>query len=107
MTQAQVVHRVEPRGIQAQDLAALGAQLAGHGYTQQQVTGLLARVQKVAEQSTMMSTSEILEDLSNIQRARLVRLMGLIQAMPDKLGYISRSAVLMAIGSVMNEIPRQ
>lgn len=106
MTELRVLHPDPPRGVQAQDLAALGAQLAGHGYTQQQVTGLLARIQKVAEQATMMSMSETLGDLAQIQRAKLLQLMTLIQGMPDKLGYISRSAVLMAIGSVMNEIPR-
>ncbi|HEY6075006.1 MAG TPA: hypothetical protein VIV15_16910 [Anaerolineales bacterium] len=96
-----------PDGVDAQDIAALGALLAGHGLSRIQVRGLLARIQKVSEQLAIMSLAEILEDVRKIQEARLWRIINFVQAMPSVGGYISRASIVNYIHTVTAETPRQ
>lgn len=96
-----------PNGVAAQDIAALGALLSGHGLSKTQVQGLMARIQKMSEQLVIVSLSEVLEDVRRIQEGRLWRIIQLIQAMPSMGGYVNRNAVLTTIHTVAAETPRQ
>lgn len=96
-----------PNGVAAQDIAALGALMAGHGLSQKQVLGLVARIQKVAEQVAIANVAEILEDVRKIQEARMLRIINFVQALSGMGGYVSRNAVISYIHAVNAETPRQ
>lgn len=111
MTEVEVQHyptpQPPPNGVNAQDIAALGALLAGHGLSRIQVQGLIARIQKVSEQLAIMSLAEILEDVRKIQEARLWRIINFVQSMPSMGGYVSKNSVVNYIHTVTAETPRQ
>lgn len=96
-----------PNGVSAQDIASLGALLAGHGLSRIQVQGLIARIQKVAEQLAVMSLADILDDVRKIQEARLWRIINFVQSMPSMGGYVSKNSVINYIHTVTAETPRQ
>lgn len=102
---AHVVDR--PNGTAAQDMAALGALLTSAGLTKLQVAGLVARIQKTAEQAAMQSVAEVVEDVRRIQEARFARIIQLIGSLTPYMGYVSKAGVLMIIQAVANETPRQ
>lgn len=108
MNEVQIRHMEQtPNGVGAQDIAAMGALLAGHGLSRMQVQGLLARIQKVSEQLAITSISEILEDVRRIQEARMWRIISFIQSMPGVGGYVNKNTIISFIHTVNSETPRQ
>jgi uncharacterized protein YkvS len=109
MSDIQIRHQepASPSGVNAQDIAAFGALLAGHGLSRQQVLGLVARIQKVSEQLAITSLAEILEDVRKIQEARMWRIINFVQTVPGVGGYVNKNAVINYIHAVNAETPRQ
>jgi hypothetical protein len=109
MTEVEVrsIPNQPPNGTTAQDIAALGALLTSAGLTRLQVQGLVARIQKTAEQVALMTIAETLEDIRKIQEARMYRIVSLVQSLQSVGGYVNRNSVLLAINGVMSESPRQ
>ena len=107
MTEVLVRRNDQPSGTTAQDIAGLGALLTSAGLTKLQVQGLVARIQKTAEQVALLTIAETLEDIRKIQEARMFRIINLVQSLQSYGGYIHRNSVLLAINGVMTETPRQ
>ena len=92
---------------QAQDIASLGAILAGHGLDQMQVQGLVARMQKLGVQVALGALPEMLEDIRRIQEARIWGAISQIQALSSMGGYIRRDQVLLILNGLSQRTPRQ
>ena len=94
-------------GINAQDIASLGAILAGHGLDQMQVQGLVARMQKLGVQVALGALPEMLEDIRRIQEARIWGAISQIQALSSMGGYVRRDQVLLILNGLSQRTPRQ
>ena len=101
------VEHVPNGGINAQDIASLGAMLAGHGLDQMQVQGLVARMQKLGVQVALGALPEMLEDIRRIQESRIWGAIGQIQALSSMGPYVRRDQVLLILNSVAQRTPRQ
>lgn len=102
------VEHVPNGGINAQDIASLGAILAGHGLDQMQVQGLVARMQKLGVQVALGALPEMLEDIRRIQESRIWGAINQIQALSALPGgYIRRDHVLLILNGVAQRTPRQ
>jgi hypothetical protein len=101
------VQHVPNGGINAQDIASLGAILAGHGLDQMQVQGLVARMQKLGVQVALSSLPEMLEDIRRIQQSRLWGAINQIQALSSMGPYVRRDQVLLILNGVAQRTPRQ
>jgi hypothetical protein len=92
-------------GNRDQDIAALAARLAMRGFTTHQVQAVMLRIRSVAEQVTVNTMNETLDEMERLQQARMARLTQLIMLLPSMGPYVRRDAVLMAINTVVNETP--
>jgi hypothetical protein len=101
------VQHIPNGGINAQDIASLGAIMAGHGLDQVQVQGLVARMQKLGVQVALGTLPELLEDIRRIQEARIWGAIAQIQALTTFGGYIRRDQVLMILNGLSQRTPRQ
>lgn len=104
--QVQVEH-VPNGGINAQEIASLGAMLASHGLDQMQVQGLVARMQKVGVQTALAALPEFLEDIRRVQASRIWGAINQIQALSSMGGYIRRDHVLLILNAVASQTPRR
>lgn len=94
-------------GINAQEVAALGAILASHGLTGRQVEGLVVRLQKIGVQVALAAMPEVLEDIRRIQESRIWELINLVGALPTWGGYVNKQQVVQIITTVASRTPRQ
>lgn len=94
-------------GLNPQDLAGLGAMLAGHGLTQLQVQGLMSQVHQVAAQTTVAMLPKVLEDIRKIQESRFMEIVTMIRAMQNMGGYVRADRVIQAIQMVASKNPSQ
>jgi hypothetical protein len=101
------IQHVPNGGINAQDIASLGAILAGHGLDQMQVQGLVARMQKLGVQVALGALPEMLEDIRRIQEARIWGAISQIQALSSMGGYVRRDQVLLILNGLSQRTPRQ
>jgi hypothetical protein len=101
------VQHVPNGGINAQDIASLGAILAGHGLDQMQVQGLVARMQKLGVQVALGALPEMLEDIRRIQESRIWGAISQIQALSSMGGYVRRDQVLLILNGLSQRTPRQ
>ena len=101
------VQHVPNGGINAQDIASLGAILAGHGLDQMQVQGLVSRMQKLGVQVALGALPEMLEDIRRIQESRIWGAINQIQALSSITGYVRRDHVLLILNGVAQRTPRQ
>jgi hypothetical protein len=101
------VDPIPSNGLGAQDIAMLGAMLTSAGLTRLQVQGLIGRVQKVAMKVTLDTLSETLEDIRQIQEARLWRIIQMVRTLPVMAGYVNRDRVVQIVQQVAAETPRQ
>ena len=101
------IEHVPNGGINAQDIASLGALLASNGLDQAQVQGLVARMQKLGVQVALATLPAMLEDIRRIQEARLWGAINRIQALPSVGGYVNRNQVILLLTSVAQQTPRQ
>lgn len=104
--QVQVEH-VPNGGINAQEIASLGAILASHGLTQMQVQGLIARMQKMGVQVALGALPDMLEDIRKIQESRVWQMINMINALPTMAGYVSKNQVIQILSTVASQTPRQ
>lgn len=110
MTDLEVVQNVDAmpgNGISPQDMASLGAMLTAAGLNRLQVQGLISRVHKVALKTTLDTLPETLDDIRQIQEARLWKIINMIRTLPVMAGYVSRDRVIQIIQQVAAETPRQ
>ncbi len=96
-----VVEHVPNGGINAQDIASLGASLAAHGLTQVQVSGLVARMQKIAVQTALAALPDTLDDIRRVNDARVWGVITQIQALSSMGGYIRRDHVVMLLNTLL------
>jgi hypothetical protein len=101
------IQHVPNGGINAQDIASLGAILASHGLTQMQVQGLIARMQKMGVQVALGSLPEMLEDIRKIQEARIWQMINMINALPTMAGFVNKNQVIQILSTVASQTPRQ
>ena len=101
------VQHIPNGGINAQDIASLGATLAGHGLDQMQVQGLVSRMQKLGVQVALGALPEMLEDIRRIQGSRMWGAINQVQALSSVGGYVRRDHVLLILNSVIQGTPRQ
>lgn len=97
------VQHVPNGGINAQDIASLGALLASNGLDQSQVQGLVARMQKLGVQVALATLPEMLEDIRRIQEARIWGVINRIQALPSMGGHVSRNQVILILNSLQTQ----
>ena len=101
------VQHIPNGGVNATDIASLGAMLAGHGLDQMQVQGLVARMQKLGVQVALGALPEMLEDIRRIQEARIWGAISQIQALSSMGGYVRRDQVLLILNGLSQRTPRQ
>jgi hypothetical protein len=101
------VQHVPNGGVNATDIASLGAMLAGHGLDQMQVQGLVSRMQKLGVQVALSSLPEMLEDIRRIQESRIWGAINQIQALTTVGGYVRREQVLLILNGLAQRTPRQ
>jgi|KBSSwiStaDraftv2_1062776.scaffolds.fasta_scaffold291899_2 hypothetical protein len=101
------VQHVPNGGVNAQDIASLGAMLAGHGLDQMQVQGLVARMQKLGVQVALGSLPDMLEDIRRIQESRIWGAINQIQALTSMGPYVRRDQVLLILNGLAQRTPRQ
>jgi hypothetical protein len=101
------VEHVSNGGINAQEIASLGAILAAHGLDQMQVQGLVARMQKLGVQVALGTLPEMLEDIRRIQESRIWGAISQVQALSSMGGYIRRDQVLLILNGLSQRTPRQ
>jgi hypothetical protein len=101
------VEHIPNGGINAQDLASLGAMLAAHGLNQTQVQGLVARMQKMGVQVALATLPSVLEDIRRIQEARIWEMINRIQTLPVMAGYVNRNQVVQILSTIASQTPRQ
>lgn len=101
------VQHVPNGGINATDIASLGAILAGHGLDQMQVQGLVSRMQKLGVQVALGALPEMLEDIRRIQESRIWGAVNQIQALSSMGPYIRRDQVLLILNGLAQRTPRQ
>ena len=101
------VQHVPNGGVNAQDIASLGAMLAGHGLDQMQVQGLVARMQKLGVQVALGSLPDMLEDIRRIQESRIWGAINQIQALSSMGPYVRRDQVLLILNGLAQRTPRQ
>jgi hypothetical protein len=101
------VQHIPNGGINATDIASLGAILAGHGLDQMQVQGLVSRMQKLGVTVALASLPEMLEDIRRIQESRIWGAITQIQALSAVGGYIRRDQVLLILNGLSQRTPRQ
>ena len=101
------VQHVPNGGINAQDIASLGAMLASHGLNQLQVQGLVARMQKLGVQVALGALPEMLEDIRRIQESRIWEMINKVSNLPSMGGFVSKSQVVLILNGVAQQTPRQ
>lgn len=101
------VEHVPNGGINAQDIASVGAMLASHGLNQVQVQGLIARMQKLGVQVAIGSLADILEDIRRIQEARIWEMVNRVSTMPTVGGFVNKNHVITILTTVAKQTPRQ
>jgi hypothetical protein len=94
-------------GVNAQDVAAVGALLASNGLDRVQVTGLISQIQKLGVQVALGALPELLENIRRAQESRLWGAINRIQALPSMGGYVSKNQVIQILTSVAQQSPRQ
>ena len=90
-----------------QNVAMLGASLAGMGLEAMEVQGLLASVHRVSLQTAVNSMSDVLEKVSKIQRSKITDIVTRISMLPSMYGYVNKLAVLNIINTSLSTPPRQ
>lgn len=90
-----------------QDLAELGALQAVNGMSTRQVRAFVAKVQQFAAQAALAMAPDMMEQIRQIQEARLAEIYTRIRLLPMKLGYVNRDSVLAIIQSVASQAPKQ
>jgi len=101
------IEHVPNGGVNAQDVAAIGALLASNGLDRSQVQGLIARIQKLGVQVALGALPELLEDIRRVQEARLWGAINRIQALATIGGHVSKNQVIQILTSVAQQTPRQ
>lgn len=101
------VQHIPNGGINAQDIASLGAMLASHGLNQIQVQGLVARMQKLGVQVALGALPEMLEDIRRIQQGRIWEMINRVNALASMGGYVSKNQVVQILSTVASQTPRQ
>lgn len=104
--QVQTNSAVNGNGLDVQNVAMLGAALAGAGLETLEVRGLLASMQKLAMQTAMNNLAEVMDNINGVQRAKLISIVNQINMLPTKLGHVDKLQVLHIINSVLNNTPR-
>jgi hypothetical protein len=89
-----------------EDLAELGAALAAEGWTQMQARALIGLIQQVGTQTALNMAPQILEQVRQINTARLTNIHTQIRMLPTMAGYVSRDRVLQIIQGITNTPPR-
>lgn len=93
-------------GMEVQNIAMLGAMLAGTGLTDLEVQGLLGSVRDMALRQAMNSLPDVLNKIQRVQAARLTDILNRINSMPTMAGMVSRNHVIQIITSVLSSTPR-
>ena len=101
------IEHIPNGGINAQDLATLGAMLAAHGLNQVQVQGLVARMQKMGVQVALNTLPAVLEDIRRIQEGRIWEMINRVQALASMGGFVSKNQVIQILTTVASQTPRQ
>lgn len=97
-------------GTNPQDIAALGALMTANGFSALQARALVAKVQQVAAQVSLAMSGEILEEVRNIQEARLHEIINKVYILPTAFGmgqYIRRDMVVRLLQEAVARVPRQ
>lgn len=89
------------------DLTELGSLLAAAGLTRIQARGLISKVQQAAAQTALALAPAILEEVRQVQEARIHEILYRVRMLPNALGmgYVSRDRVLQAIQDVYAKTP--
>lgn len=94
-------------GLDVENVAMLGASLAGMGLEVLEVQGLLAAVHRVSLQVSINSMSDVLDKVTKVHRSRAVHIVTRINMLPSMGGYVNKLQVLNIINSVLNTSPQQ
>jgi hypothetical protein len=89
-----------------EDLAELGAALAGEGWTRVEARSLIALIQQVGTQTALNMAPQILEQVRAINAARLSNIYTQIRMLPNMAGYVSRDRVLQIVQGTYSTPPR-
>jgi hypothetical protein len=100
------VQHVPNGGMNAQDIASLGAILGSHGLDQMQVQALVARIQKIGVQTALAALPEMLEEIRRLQWARVYGAINRISALSSSMGYVRRDHVLLILNTLVPQNPQ-
>jgi len=101
------IEHVPNGGVNAQDVAAIGALLGSNGLDRTQVQGLIARIQKLGVQVALGALPDLLEDIRRVQQSRIWGAINQVQALASMGGYVSRNQVIQILTAVAQQTPRQ
>jgi hypothetical protein len=94
-------------GVNAQDVAAVGALLASNGLDRIQVQGLISQIQKLGVQVALGALPELLENIRRAQQSRIWGAINQVQALASMGGYVSKNQVIQILTGVAQQTPRQ
>lgn len=89
-----------------EDLAELGATLATAGWTTLEARQLITLMQQAGAQVALNMAPVILEQVRQINQARIMTMMTMVRTLPNNFGYVSRDRVLDIIQRVFSTPPR-
>lgn len=94
-------------GLDVQNVAMLGAMIAGTGLESLEVQGLLAEVHRTSLSASVNSMAAILDKITRVQQARMINMINRITNLPSMAGHVNKAQVLQIITSVMSSPPKQ